>query len=930
MLKPISILALDDVSAPLAAAVQRRIAQHCGLDDLAQARTLAAEADLAQAVQSIHAQRQRPDSPLRMRDDVSTRELVLLMLSAGGPARLRVMDVAREVRQLYERRRFASAFTIELICVLPEAAGTTEYAHAYGLLKALSATEPQPYDEVWLLDAVNANRVRFGAVAADEATYAEAIAGALLFEPEMSGALPGLHPRGMHPTFSTLGYARLVFPRDAALQRLEPRFASELIAGVLLSRASEQGVPASLRAKQFVAGESFAVPLSRIGVDAGQSLFKRFQAKTQVTEKTRSAEEVIAAARGELQAFRDGTHLANLERLARQQEETANELTSLVTSVTDETLDRESFAIASDVLEALIDPLPDLRADAEVSPRNLATSIRDATAALDARLPFAPENSGSAEMRARVRELDELLRDQAAVAEAIAPVDAEQRLEELRRERESVRQRLPERLFAEEAQNNAARNAARDAEAARLAAESVTREQQLRELFAQRPRFEQALREALEERRSWLWKQLLLGSAAAAAAAFINTIAAARVLQDGAIAAVILFALVAAFRYFTRIAPMVAAAREALARIVAQIETTDRAKNAAYNDELQFEYDVAHRRAVIQVLRRVRDFVKVSLDALRARTRELEELERSCAPESVTMHGLSFSIIEDADVDDWYERTRDDRKPDVREFPLRRSEARQLAMEVVRARITAHAAAAFEDFRNLTLAGAAATLATEARLAQCLKRFGATCAPLIELRDDDLPSQQAMQRDLTLWLDPADATWTAQLQRRLPGAHLKPSPDALSVHAVSRVLHYPGYVLGQIDYYRAEYEQAHLREFDDVADLMPTELAVSGPLRAAYEQVLLGRAVGVIQLRDGQLASEDVALGASHLAAAERLSAADAKELRTQLDAVLAPRLSIAGDVTRGLHTLLETSAALTSLDRGLIRALVARYTPEF
>jgi hypothetical protein len=533
-------------------------------------------------------------------------------------------------------------------------------------------------------------------------------------------------------------------------------------------------------------------------------------------------------------------------------------------------------------------------------------------------------------MRKRVRELDELLNDQAVVAEAIAPVDAEKRLEEMRRERESLRTRLPEKLFAEEAQNNVARNAARDAETARLASESEAKEQQLRELFAQRPRVEQRLREALEERRTWMWKMVLLWSAAAAAAAFAKAAAAATALQNGAIAGAVLFAIFAAFRYFTIIARAVAAAREALARIVSQIETTDRAKNAAYNDELQFEYDVAHRRAVIQVLRRVRDFAKSTLDGLRVRTQELEELTQSRAMASVAMNGLSFSIIDDADVDVWYERTRDDRRPFVRDFPLRRSEARQLSIEIVRSRITAHASSAFKDFRNLTLAGAAATLTTEARLTPSLKRFVETCAPLIELRDDDLPSQQAMQRDVTLWLDGADATWVAQIQRRLPEAHMKPSADSLSVHAVSRVLHYPGYVLGQIDYYRAEYEQAHLREFDDIADLIPTELAVSGSVRSAYERILLGRALGVIQLRDGQLASEGVLLGPSHLAAAERLSGMDAKDLRTRLDAALEPRLSIARDVTRGLQALLEPPTALTSLDRGLIRALVARYTPEF
>jgi hypothetical protein len=231
---------------------------------------------------------------------------VLVVLAAAGPARAALIETTREIRELYETRHFASFVTIEILCLLPEVTGATEpedYAAAYTLLRALSAEERKPFNEVWLLDATNGNRVKLGALDTSLDAYAEAIAGALTYEPEMSGALPGIHPRGMPPAFSSFGYASLAFPRDAALQRVEPRFAADLIRTKLLGGDAPPG--AQLAAKQFVAGEAFAVPLSRIGVDAGQSLFRRFQPKAQVNERTRSAEELIAAVRGELQAFLD-------------------------------------------------------------------------------------------------------------------------------------------------------------------------------------------------------------------------------------------------------------------------------------------------------------------------------------------------------------------------------------------------------------------------------------------------------------------------------------------------------------------------------------------------------------------------------------------------------------------------------------------------
>src|SRR6185436_6788546 len=553
------------------------------------------------AIQSMHAQRQRPDSLLRVRDDVSTRELVLVLLVAAGPARQSLLQTVRRIRTIYETRRFASFVSIEILCLLPEAAGAAkpeDYAAAYGLLKALSAEDEKPFDEVWLLDATNGNRVHFSAI---DDVYAGAIAGALTHEPELSGALPGIHPRGMHPTFSSFGYVLLVFPREVALQRVETRFSAELVLEKLLGGGP--ALHAQLAAKQFVAAEEFALPLSRIGVEGGQSLFRRFQPKARVGERTRSAEEIIAAVRGELQAFRDSTHLGNLETLAKQGEQTARDHAVLLARTVDETLDRTSYDAAIGLLGALLDPLPELRPGAELAPRNVVTEIRTATAALDARLCFIANTASSDAARSRVRELETLIEDQKLVAETHAPADAVKQLESLEREKSSLLHEVPELIFAEERENSAARTAARETETARLAAETGAREQELRELFAQLPRAEQALREALETRRTWLWRQLFIAVAGMGAL----YVAGFRV---AVLLALVLFAIVTGIRYLTQIAPLVRDARERLARLRSLIETADEAKNAAHNAELQFEYDLTHRRTALRVLRGTHDAAK--------------------------------------------------------------------------------------------------------------------------------------------------------------------------------------------------------------------------------------------------------------------------------------------------------------------------------
>lgn len=977
MLKPVSILALDDAAASLADAVQRRVAATSGLDELVQMRAVSSDAQLADVIESIHARRQSPDSALRAREDLGNRELVLLLVTAAGPANATAIETAAQLRRLYDMRRLAEFYTIEILCLLPGLFASTaaDYGAAYSLLKSASV-EPQPFDAFWLLDSTNANRVKFGRLDESMQAYAEAIAGALTHEPEMSGALPGHDPRGMDPTFSSFGYAELFFPRDVALQRIESRLAADLLRTQLLGGTSTIAIHPQLAAKQFVVADAFAVPLSRIGVESGQSLFKRFQPKTLVGEKTRDAEEVIAAVRAELRAYRESTHTANLHALATQAQQTSNDLSALLARVGDETLDHHHYAAAAQLLEALLDPMPDIRADAHVAPRNLVTEIQTATAALDQGVRFTPNTTASADARKRVRELDTLLQDQQLVAETLAPADivdeldgegVEQRLEAARareaqfaamkREKSELTLRLPQLLFAEERENNVARNAARDAEAARLAEQTATNEQQMRDLFAEKPRAEQTLRETLEERRAYISRQIgwcIFSVSAIYAIPFalggLLGVPLLRNIYEAGVAnlsrvhwtlfvGVLLFAGYAYLRYLGDIGPRLRAALENIERIRADIDTVDKAKNNAHNAELQFEYDVAHRRATLSALRKLREVARQALDAMRERQRELLALAATlqARAEAASIHsgGLSIAVVDDADLDAWYERTAADRKLCFLEFAeacMTRSQSLHAALAEVQQRVATYAARAFDAFRQLTLAGAA-RIAPEAALAQRLKRFGEYGGPLVEVRDDDLPAQQAMQRDSTLWIDAGDRAFLSLVQRRLPDAHVKPATDALHVHALTRVLHYPAYALAQIDYYRAHYDAAHFATSANLPDLLPTELVLNGPLRTAYEQILLARALGIIQVRnDGQLAraSSNVVLGDTHLAAAQRLASADAATFREELEGELAPRLAVRDDVQRDLRELLKVVPPLSQFDRSMVGTLLKRLELAF
>jgi hypothetical protein len=1003
MLKPISILALDDAATRLADAVQQRVGALSGLETLVQVRTIiggaAGDASLADLIDSIHVVRRAPDSPLRLREDVSERELVLLAVSAAGPGRLTAIDVAQKVRRLYEMRGLAELFTIELLCLLPDLFATSvteDYGAAYSLLKMIEASmvdsrgDRKPFDEIWLLASTNGKRVQFGRMEQSLETYAEAIAGLVTLEPESSGALAGARrPRQMEAMFSSFGYAELRLPLAAALQRVEPRLAAELLRDKLLGGSSASSPPPQLAAKQFVVSDSFAVPLSRIGIEAGQSLFNRFQARTLVNEKTRSADEVIVAVRNELKAHRDGAYLENLGILHRQGEQIAADFAVLLSTTVDDSLDRNGFVETTRMLEALLDPLPDLRPEAGVGPRNLVTEINSATAAFDARLRFTPNVTTSEATRKRIRDLDALLADQTLVADLLAPLDtsadtpqssepdegpegarqqaaeaAHERREMLaamQREKDDLTLRLPDILFTEEGANNTARNSARDEEAARLKVQTEGTEQRLRELFSERPRAEQILRERLEERRAYIWRQIwrsLFGIALAyglpfALGGLLKMPVAREIYLFGvenftpvnkAIGiGLTLFAIYSTLRYLGNIAPRLRAAREELLRIQEQIDVTDKAKNNAHNEELQFEYDVSHRKTALSVLRRTREAAKGMLDRLRTRSRELSTLAEGLAASgrspSIVSAGLSVALLDDAEVDGWYERTTDERRLLFHEFfehCVKRSASLQLPLDELRKRVQTYAAQSFDELRKLTIADVVTGrfgLAADATITQRLKRLADYSAPLIEVRSDDVEAEKATQRDTTLWIDATDPAFVAQVRRRLPQAEPKTARDPLRMQALSRVLHYPAYVLGQLEYYRAQYDPARYPESADLPDLLPTELALTGAVRTAYEQLLLGRAVGVIHLReDGQLhhLSGEAALGDTHLGAARHLASFAGAALRRELDGEIAPRLSPSQDVERDLRNLQATLQPLSSLDRDMLDLLIKRYASAF
>lgn len=994
MLRPVSILALDAPAASIAVAVQKRLCDSLGLEELVQMRALFGDGaphngtrlpslpELADAIESIHERRQAPDSAIRGRNDVTNRELILLAVSAAGPARTIVIELANQLRQLYQMRMSREAYTIEVLCLLPDLFTSTtaeDYGSAYSLLKlasaAMLAEGAKPFDAMWLVSSTNANRVKFGRVEQSPEPYVAAVAGALSLEQEVSGSMSGaFRPRGMDATFSAFGYAELVFPRDVAAQRIEARLAAELVRDKLLnSDTTTSPTLSQLWAKEFVAHEKVVRGLEQIGVESGQSLWIAFRAKTTITEKTRSADEVIAAVASEAKAHRDMQQVKALQALALQGDQTAGSIVALLSDKVDEKLDQKDYHAGIRCLEALLDPTPELHAYADPGLQNLPTKLHRANQTLDQRLRFTPDEKESQAIHKRIRDLDGLLASQKVAADVLTPLEvddgevdetreraeeaARQRAEELaamQRERNELLLKLHDVIFREDKENNSARNTARDAEAQRLAKMTEEREDALRALWAERPKAEMAWHEAILERNRFLKQHALRVVFVLAAIFIIPSIGRLldiplllNIYQWGvdhidrvAIAVgggLLLYGIYVLIRYLADVAPAITKARNWLERL--DRDTNVVALNEAHNEQLRFEYEVAQRRTTINVLNRTRVAARKILGELRARTKDMFALagqfsDRQQAA-SITAGGLSVSIIDDDDVDRWYERTKGDRAPALRDFfvsCMTRSGSRHVSMDELQNRIGEYASRACELFRQVTLAQVVTgreSIATEAEIAHRLKLLADFSAPLIEVRDDDIPSQQSTQRGTTLWLDENNAPLVAMLRKRFPHGQIRAPRDDLRLHVLSRLLYFPAYVIGQIEYYRAQYDATRHLESADVPDLLPTEVVLSGAMREAYEQILLARAMGSIRIRDdGQLGRTigDVALGDTNLAAARRLASSESAPLRMELEAETETWLERREDVEQGLRGLLTTIDPLTTFDRNIIGALIRRY----
>ena len=414
-----------------------------------------------------------------------------------------------------------------------------------------------------------------------------------------------------------------------------------------------------------------------------------------------------------------------------------------------------------------------------------------------------------------------------------------------------------------------ARRQALEAKAAAVAAG----EEQLLSLGNQLRAARQTLAELREERREFLRRYLLFYPFSAATLIFglpllaaLGDIGPARAVVDffsrnaGRVSLYLLFFallyLAGVFwKFATGINRRFKEAGEHVKTLSRSLTAAAHQLRRARNDQLRLEYDLSAQSVradtlahLIEHARRTADSLRDTLAALRAARDDFARLHEESVPPVSIMRRPAVSA---ADLDAYYQKIVPDAAPDADTFTrehVSRAQARRLAADEFRARLTEFARSRFNRLAQLSIEDVLLRendLLSSADTLQRLRELSDISEPLLRLQPDTSNPNFA-QRDTTLWVTAEERDKILELFNKIrPEASARAYEDQRTLRVLSRCLNFPAYFLGPIEHYRACYERAEEREADDLPDLLPVE----GEVRRAHEQLLLALACGTVMRR---------------------------------------------------------------------------------
>ena len=770
-----------------------------------------------------------------------------------------------------------------------------------------------PFHFCWLLDGRRSYAEYVGSLADSLDSYSDAFAGFLTSEPERSGALITHNVRGKKPAYSTFGHGELFFPAETAIARLSATLGRDIITLAFLVEATpnrEKKRKIVLGAKQFVLSADYTSTLEGLKRDKGAEIWRNFAPSPEVREVHHR--EVVNELRRRRDEFERDALLNFQQTLEVRSEQIWAEMEKLLDLEIERHADATPQGLhdALGLIDMLTDPSVALQSDAITDrPQNLVTEQRGAEGTLDSQLGIAASNERTDalldeinDLRSQLDGLRTTLRllpasanesgDQEAPEDKSHETEADSASPDANREKALAEvKQIKERITAasteyksvinhEDQINRRARFEAIERVRAATAQAIIAAETKVGETGDKLSKARLTLEELQEARRQFARRYFIWYPSIALVVAFVipGLLSIAGIAPGPALwsfyvasagdvvlwTAVILaiYCIVVGIWFATGVNRRFAGASNEVEALRRSLKHDTIQLVRAHNDELRLEYELYAQQMSVEILLHLIEAARLKAQQIRetlrtldaTRTELIEQRERAVPAFS----RMRRSVLQAAEIDAYYRRTIPDVSRQAESFAreqVKRSQVSRIPLEEFRARLGDFTIQYFKRLEGLSIED---VLLREPELIspdtadQRLRELNVASQPLLQLSDVDSNRDKLSQRDVTLWVDLGDREDVLVKYRKFcPEVTVRSHEDKRALRVLTRFLYFPAYFLGQIDYFRICYDRDSEKDADSLPDLIPSEMGLSGDVRRALEQLLLGIALGLVGQREG-------------------------------------------------------------------------------
>lgn len=355
--------------------------------------------------------------------NVSPRRRIYCFATAAYPAcRDTLPNYADLLRFLLNRLFLGQSNSLELIALLPslfENEAEQACADTYGFFKVLDhhlsesrrQNRPMLFDNHWLIDRTNSERIQMPSLQSGLDAYAEIVSTFLIREPDALGIAVGdAVINEKVAAFSSFGCSEVIFPIDEIIRRLYLTLSRDILDTAFLAefeKTRENYRRLLLDTKAFVLQQSFSEAFDEIEQPRGKRIWQDFSPT--ISEPSLGlTENFVQNLNNQKQIFRD-QRLLGFKRVA---EESSSLAKTKINQLLEDSVTQQSDSLGSglDRVAQFLDLLVDstITGNADIlgeEPQNLVVNKRKLTLGLDSALGITINREESEKYLQHIAEL---------------------------------------------------------------------------------------------------------------------------------------------------------------------------------------------------------------------------------------------------------------------------------------------------------------------------------------------------------------------------------------------------------------------------------------------------------------------------------------------------------------------------------------------